>query len=305
MELYWAGKEITQHVNITGCVHKDASHGRSDSLILTLDHASTWYRWGPEEDDEIRIFHENDDTGNMYLNAVIPIGDQYRVIATSLKRAAARKAWASWQKTSLQTLFNQCAAECGMTAKIYGTEGTLDIPYAIRENEGCAAFLDRIGRREGIAVKAYNGAFRGIGITYAQNRKADMTITISAKQEGVTYKRRENTKYTGITVRTPYAAAMARDTAAKGNNTPTLTRLPALNNAQAGRWARGLLLDHNREAEEIRIETKLDTRLTAMARVDITGGTDMDGAWIVDEAEHDLHNRNTTARLLRVIDSIL
>ena len=77
-----------------------------------------------------------------------------------------------------------------------------------------------------------------------------------------------------------------------------------MDNAQAGRWARGLLLTHNREAEEIRLETTLNTRLSAMARVDVNGGTDMDGNWIVDEAEHDLYNKTSSVRLLRVIGTI-
>lgn len=304
MELYWAGRNITQYVNITGCVHRDVSHGRSDSLELTLDHASTWYKWGPEEDDEIRVVHEQDDTGILYLNTVIPTGNQYRILATSLKRSAARKAWGSYRNTTLQRLFEQCAAECQMSGKLYGIDGKLEIPYVLRENEGCAAFLDRIGSREGIAVKALNGAFRGIDLLYAQGRKAEMTISISANQEGVIYKRQDNTKFTALTVKTPWATATARDTAAKGNNAPVYTHLPAMNNAQAGRWARGLLLAHNRQAEEITLDIGLNTRLSAMTRVDITGDTDMTGEWITDEVEHDLFQKTTTAKLLRVIDTI-
>lgn len=305
MELTWAGRDITPYVTITGCVHRDASHGRSDSLELTLDHASTWYRWGPEEDDEIRVTHDRDDTGVMYLNAIIPTGDQFRVLATSLPRAAARKTWGSYRKTTLEKIFESCGAECRMGGKLYGIDGKLEYPYLLRENEGCAAFLNRIGNWEGVAVKALNGAFRGIAVNYAQERKAEMEITIRANQEGVTYKRRDNMKFTGLTVRTPWATATARDTAAKGNNAPVLTHLPAMNAVQAGRWARGLLLMCNRQAEEITLEIGLNTRLTAMTRVDIDGNTDMSGRWIVDTAEHDLFHKTSSVRLLRVIDTIL
>lgn len=305
MELYWAGRDITPYVNITGCIHRDVSHGRSDSLELTLDHASTWYKWGPEEDDEIRVVHNEDDTGVMYLNTVIPTGDRFRVLATSLPRAAARKAWGSYKNTTLEKMFETCGAECRMGGKLYGIDGKLEYPFLLRENEGCAAFLNRIGSWEGVAVKALNGAFRGIGILYAQERKAEMEITIRANQEGVTYKRRDNTKFTGLTVKTPWATATARDTAAKGSNAPILAHLPAMSSTEAGRWARGLLLTHNRQAEEITLEIKLNTRLAAMTRVDIDGNTDMNGRWIVDTAEHDLHNKTTSVRLLRVIDTIL
>ena len=59
MELTWNGRNITDSVNITGCVHRDVSGGRSDCLELTLDHASRWYSWNPQEDDEIIITHGN------------------------------------------------------------------------------------------------------------------------------------------------------------------------------------------------------------------------------------------------------
>ena len=304
MELTWNGKDITQSVNITGCVHRDVSSGRCDCLELTLDHASRWYSWNPEEDDEIILSHGNYSTGKLYLNTIIPDADQYRILATSLKRAAARKAWASYANMTLQGIMEKCAAECGMDGKLYGIDGALEYPYVLRRNEGAAAFLNRIGEWEGIMIKALNGALRGVCVTYAQDRSAVESIEITSKQEGVTYKRRDNTKYTGLTVQTPWGKATARDAAANGNNAPILTHLPAMNNAQAGRWARGLLLMHNRQAEEIRLDMSLNTRLIAMARVEITGSTPMTGQWIVDESEHDIFNGRTGARLLRVIDTI-
>ena len=72
----------------------------------------------------------------------------------------------------------------------------------------------------------------------------------------------------------------------------------------AGRWARGLLLHHNRRAETLRLQSELNAGLTAMARIDIESATDMDGAWIVDEVEHDMVDSRTTARLLRCLTTI-
>lgn len=304
MELYYQGRNITEHVNITGCVHRDVSGGRCDCLELTLDHASVWYRWGPQEDDEIILSEGEYSTGTLYLNAVIPLGDQYRVLATSVKRAAARRAWGSYHETTLQKLFDACAGECQMESRLYGIDGNLPYPYVLRRNEGAAAFLQRLGQWEGLSVKAVNGAFRGIGVEWAQGREPELSMEITSTQEGVTYRRRENLKYTGLTIQTPYARATARDTAAQGNNAPILTHLPARDNAQAGRWARGLLLMHNRLAEELSIDMGLNTGLSAMSRLEVTGGTDMSGQWMAEEVEHDFFHRRTAVKLLRVIDTI-
>ena len=70
---------------------------------------------------------------------------------------------------------------------------------------------------------------------------------------------------------------------------------------QAMRFARGLLMMHNREAERLNISTTFDAGMTSMIRVDVEGNTDANGQWLVDEVEHDLHNGQSTAKLLRVL----
>ena len=79
----------------------------------------------------------------------------------------------------------------------------------------------------------------------------------------------------------------------------------ARDNAQAGRWARGLLRAMNRKAETLIMDTVFDPTMTAMARVDVTGGTDADGSWLVEEAEHDLIDETTRVTLHRAITSVI
>lgn len=304
MRLVWNGKDITEYCEIAGCIHRDAAGGKSDSLELRLDRASVWYRWGPEEGDEIEVTEDGYTTGKMYLTAIIPQGDQFRVLGSSVSPAANRTAWAGFENVTFKTLMERCAAECGMTGKIFGMKENLVIPYALRRGEGCAAFLDRIGRAEGFKIKAYNGAFRAIYLPFAEEQEPSCRLTLTAKQEGVSYRRRSNAKYTGLTVLSPWAKATAKDMTAPGNNVRIITCLPAMNNIQAGRWAQNLLWDHNRQAEQITMEQRLNTAMAALSRVDIDGGTDMDGEWIVEEAEHDLKNRTSYAKMYRVMDSV-
>lgn len=304
MRLFWNGKEITEYCSITGCNYRDAAGGKSDTLELTLDRASVWYRWGPEDGDEIEITETGLETGIMYLTAVIPVRDQYRILASGLKAAANRKTWAAFENMSLRALVERCAAECGMTGKVFGMEDELLIPYAMRKGEGCAAFLSRIGRAEGFKIKTWGGAIRAIYLPWAERQPVSARLNIDAKQEGVTYRRRKNAKIASLTVMSPWAQATARDTDAEGANDKTITTLPAMNAAQAGRWARNLLREINRQAEELTIEQTYNPAMAAMTRVEITGGTDMDGEWLIEEAEHDLKNKTTSARMLRVLEGI-
>lgn len=302
MNLIYEGTDITPFVNITRCVHRDVSGGRADSLELEMDHAETWYRWKPQTDDTIRLRHGGYDTGTLYLNSILPQRDKYIILATSLPAAARRKAWGSYRAETLKNIFEKCAAECGMEASLYGLDGGLFYPFVLRQNEGNAAFLNRLGEWEGATVKAFNGVFRAIGVDYAQRLKAAHNITITTHQDGVGYIRRENTKYSGLTICTPYAQASAYDVHTAYYHQKLLTHLPARDNTQAGRWARGLLMMNNRKAEELTISGSFNAGMSAMMRVDVDGNTDANGEWIVDESTHDFVNERTRVKMLRVVD---
>ena len=302
MQLIYEGTDITPFVNITRCVHKDVSHGRADCMELEMDHAEAWYRWKPQTDDRIRLRHGGFDTGELYLNTVLPRGNKYAILATSLPAAARRKAWNSYRNETLETLFEKCAAECGMTARLFGVDGGVHYPFILRQNEGCAAFLNRLGEWEGAAVKAFNGAFRAIDIAYAQTLDAVQKIRITTDQDGVIYTRRENIKYSGISISSVHAHVSAYDPAVFGHNQPVISGLPVRDGEQAKRWSRGLLLANNRRAEELTINGGLNTQMSAMVRIDVAGNTDATGKWIADEVTHDFVDGRTCTKLLRVIE---
>ena len=130
------------------------------------------------------------------------------------------------------------------------------------------------------------------------------TITIDTKQPGVNYTRMETGKYSSLTLKTPYVCATANDNGAAPGNPFTISSLPAREIVQAGRWARGTLLAHNRQAECLKVNSIFNPSMTALVRVDVEGTTDANGQWIVDEVEHDLINLTSETKMLRVITTI-
>ena len=304
MELYYQGSDLSNIVNVTGCIHRDVAGGRADSLEIEFDHAAVWYSWGPQIDDVIRVIQNGYDTGAMYLNTVLPEGDKYRVIATSLPSSATARAWYSFRDTTLEKIMDRCAAECGMSYKLFGMDGATHYTYLLRRYEGCAALLDRLACMEGMFVKAYNGTFRAMSIDYIQEREAVKRFHVMADQEGTRYIRQENKRLSALTIRTPYSEATARDSLAVGRLKKTITDIPACTSIEAGRWARGLITHNNRQAEQLTISCTFDQTLAALNRIDIDGSTDASGAWVVEEAEHDIRNGRTRAKLLRVIETI-
>lgn len=299
MEIYYQGTDITDMVQVNACIVRDTAAGRCDSLELEFGNAAGWYSWGPEEDDQIIVAHNGYDSGVMYVNRILPEDGKYRIMAASLPCKARAKENKSYIGKTIEEIMRSCAALSGMAFQMYGVDGGTIIPYIERVNEGCAAFLYRLLTLESAALKCVNGKYTAISFAYAQAMSASQSVELLANQEGTRY-RRSGMMYKSLTLKTPYAQATAEDTLVASSHTSlTVNDVPALDDIQAGRWARGKLLYLNRQCESVVIQNDFNPGLTALSRVDITGDTDASGEWLVDEVEHDIKNLTSTATMRR------
>lgn len=304
MEIFYQGYDITVWARVTKCVSRDTAGNRCDSLDIEFENAAGWYNLEPKEDDQIIVSHNGYDTGIMYVNTILPENGRFRIFATSLPCAARAKGYQSFTGKTIEEIIRACAMSSGMNFQIFGIDRNTVIPYIQRDNEGCAAFLYRLLTMEGAALKCVNGMYTAIGITYAQGRDPHQTMEITADQAGMEYKRSGQT-YRLLTVETPYAKATAEDV-----NVPSshggITRndVPARNDVVAGRWARGLLLDLNRQSETVIMPSTFNVGYTAMTRIDIEGSSDAVGQWLIQEAQHDFVELKSTATMHRCVTSI-
>lgn len=304
MEIYYQGTEITDMVQTRKCIVRDGSGERCDSLEVEFENAAGWYSWGPAKDDQILVAHNGYDSGIMYVNTILPKDGKFRILAAALPCKARKKGNQSYIGQTIEEIMRSCAFASGMDFQIFGIDRNMKIPYIEREDAGCAAFLYRFLTLEGAVLKCVNGKYTAIGIEYAQSREAEQSIEVLAQQEGTQYKK-AGASYKSVTVKTPYAEATAEDTSVPESGTRmTVNCLPAMNDVQAGRWARGKLLHLNRQSELVTVQNEFNPGLSAMSRIDIEGDTDANGQWLVEEAEHDLINLTTSARMHRCIVTI-
>lgn len=304
MNLYYQGTDITGYVRMRSCVVRDSAGERCDSLKIELDDAKTWIGWGPQEDDKIRVTHGGYDSGTLFLHTILPENGVYTLLATALPCGARKKEYRSFTGKSLEEIMRSCGMVSGMGYALFGLDGRITIPYIQQENEGCAAFLRRLLQAEGAELKCVNGKYTGIGILYAQELPASQSLELTPSTDKAEYRRSGNS-LRSLTVRTPYGSATATDAAVSSSHSRTVRNdLPARDSAQAGRWARGLLLAENRKCESLTLETAFNIGFTSMTRINITGSTDATGEWLVQEAEHDFINLTSRAVLHRCIRSI-
>lgn len=305
MEVFYQGTNITDMVQVRKCISRDAAGNRCDSLDIEFENAAGWYSWGPQEDDQIVVSYNGYDTGILFVNTILPVDGFFRIYATALPCAARARGYQSFTGKTIEEIMRACAMSSGMDFQIFGIDGRTIIPYIQREYESCAAFLHRLLKLESAALKCVNGLYTAIGIEYAQSRAAHLTMELTADQPGVEY-RREGRTLKALTVETPWATATAEDAnVPSGHMSVTRGDVPARDSLQAGRWARGLLLDANRRCERLTLDSTFNPGFTAMTRIDIEGGTDATGEWLVEEVEHDFIELNSTAKLHRCVSSVI
>lgn len=304
MRLFYEGTDITGSVDIVKCEYRDAGGGRGDSMEIILENAGDWMRWGPQRGDRIRAELDGCGTGDMYLAAMLPDSGRYRILASALPHTARQKKSQSYENMSLSGIMAACAAECGMNYDLFGTDGAWKYPYTIRHDESAPAFLSRILLREGCVLKAYSGKLNAISISYAQDLAPIDEIELNADDEGVSHIVREDIRLSSMIMMTPYAAGRAVDTAQDSGLYAQHASFPAADSVTAARWARGMLLMHNRTAETLSIASAFRPKWYALARMDITGSSDANGEWMIDECIHDFTAGRSTAKLVRCIRTI-
>lgn len=304
MKIFYEGVDITSRVRVAEAVFHDYSGGKCDSLELVMGDAGSWHRWNPQLDDKIMLTRDGYSTGTLYLNAVMPEEGNYRIIATAAPSTARKKESKSFENRTVGEIMAQCAAECGMKWKLWGIPPHTKYAYISRRAESAAAFLSKIAEMEGATLKVFDGTFLMISITEAQELPALETMRLKANQTGTVYTKNELRKTGRLTVIAPFGSVSAEDPGAAGSHEETETMLPAGDAVTAGRWARGLLLCANRRAEQLTVQDKFHPGWTAMVRVDVTGDTAANGAWLVDNVCHDFVNGTSRAEFVRKVTTV-
>lgn len=302
MLVYWNGTDVTDYVNVTRCVCSDRARG-ADLLEIEFDRASVWSTWrrdDPRDAETVEVVLGEYTTGEMYVTTLLPCGDRFRVLATSLPPVMRACAWQSWKGAKVADILEEGAALCGMALRLYGMDGANRFAYLARQGQSFACFLDWLGAREGFCIKSEKGYFRAVDLEWAAARDPVQTIYAEESDENENVQRtlRAGEKWTTLTLEGP-CQAVWNDSGAAGGHAQSLEGEPLTDAAQASRWAANLGMEHNGEMETVEIETGFSERVTALENIALTGAMDTAGLWTCWEAEHDLYNERTRMTLRR------
>ena len=305
MQLLYEGVDITDRIGISAAITTDGAGGIADGIRLTLFDAADWIRWGPKADDRIAIEDDGYRSGNMYIDTLDPDGDMYRLTAYSMPSAARNTKWASYEHVTLFELTSIIAGELGMGAALHGIGGGIFFPYLIRKNETALGFLRRILAFEGAVVKCFDGQLVVVGMLWAQEQPAIRALTLGTDMSGAKPMRLGTGGYNRCTMLYPGGRGTAVATQSSADGDLTLSDVPIFDNIQAGRWARGGLLQEIRGYDQLQWAMAFDPALTGLTRFDLHAPGDLSGEWIVEQVEHDHIERRSNCLFYRCVHGIV
>ena len=246
MKLTYEGNDIYGDVSINYCVHEMNAEKYSDTLSIRFnDPKGVWSKWNPQTGDEIAFEKEASKTGRMYIHSLRAENGLYTIRAMSMPVSGQVRQSRSWEGLRFLRLANQIAEEHGLTFKNYGCTDYL-YTYMAQRNETDFELFYRVCMPDGNQMLIYDGNL----IAYNEQQMESQTPveTLEVGEDGVfVYEDVSNQSYGSAEVASGIYSGVFKDPNTK--NTRILrpdVSLQVTSNAEAARFARGLLRNANK-----------------------------------------------------------
>jgi hypothetical protein len=285
--------DITKEVTIYSAIHEMFSGERSDSLVLRFnDMNKQWDKWNPGPGTTIVYRNGGASTGIMYLYATLPEEGYYTIKAFSMPLSGTIKMTKSWERVHLSQLGAEIAERNGLTYENYGMNDII-YEYIAQENETDFKFLGRVCRLESAILLVYDGKL----IIASEKYLEGIEPTEELSTAGTEFEGEDNSSLL-------YGSALVECGSYRGlfktsDNGRILTPdkpLQCTSNAEAVRFASGLLRDKNKGMVRGSIKDNIIPALTAGTMINIKNdrAASWSGAFFISKVRHDYGNRKST-----------
>ena len=261
----------------------------SDELLLKLnDTRELWDRWSPKKGDTIAVEDGAAKTGKMFVESVVPESGLITLRAYSAPQSTKDKRSKSWEKVKFLQLIQEIAGRHGLTVETYGiTDQTYD--YVEQNNLPDFAFLQARCTLEGAAFLVYDGKLVVYDEAYMEGQQPVDTITITPAND---FEYRDEGAYAYGSAEAVNGGLTGTFSAPAGGDKVLRKILPfrMTDQAEADRFAKGLLRDANQEATVATLWTGTLLREYAAGSVvtlSTEGVASWDGTAFVSRIRHD------------------
>lgn len=296
MKLYYNGTDIYNDVSVNYCVHEMFAEKQADTLVIRFnDPRGVWSKWNPAAGDTLRFQEGASDTGKMFIHSMKPENGLFTIRAMSMPRSEATRKSKTWEGVRFLQLANELAANNGLTFKNYGCKDQV-YPRLRQDNETDFALFSRLCMLEGCQMLIYDGFLMAYNEQYIE--KQTPAGTLEVKENGnFSYQDNRAACYGSCEVSS--GSFYGKFKAPNAPNTTVLrpeTAIPVTSNAEAARFAKGLLRNANKYGRTGQFSKSLLTGYAAasLLKLETDKASAWDGTVFVYKVRHDFVGNKST-----------
>ena len=296
MRLTYKGSDIYKDVSVNYCVHEMYAEKQSDTLVVRFnDPKGAWSKWNPQTGDEITFEKESSRTGRMYIHSLRPENGLYTIRAMSMPISGKVRQSRSWEGLRFLRLGNQIAEAHGLTFKNYGCADYL-YSYMAQRNETDFELFYRVCIPDGNQMLIFDGNLIAYNEQQIEAQTPAGTLTVG--DDGVfTYEDISNQSYGSAEVASGIYSGTFIDPNAKSTRLlrPEVP-LQVTSNAEAARFARGLLRNANKNEKNgtFARDLMLGYAAASVIRLETPKASAWNGPVFVTKVRHDyIANKST------------
>ena len=296
MNLYYNETDIYNDVSVNYCVHEMFAEKQADSLVIRFnDPKGVWSKWNPAAGDEIRFAEGSSDTGKMFVHFIKPENGLITIRAMSMPKSGAIKKSKSWEGVRFLQLGKEIAENHGLTFVNYGCKDHL-YEYLTQNNETDFALFSRVCMLEGYQMLIYDGKLVAYNEAYIESQPPAGNLEVG--QNGIfTYQDNRASCYGSCEVSS--GSCFGKFEAPNAPTTAVLRpdkAIRATSNAEAARFAKGLLRNANKYGRTGQFSKALLTGYAAASLLNLTTpkASAWDGTVFVYKVRHDYVKNKST-----------
>lgn len=293
-QITYNGEDISGSVKSIQAVHDMyAGNRQADTLALVFeDEEAKWSGWGAAPGDTVTYRNGGTSTGRMYVSGVENAGGYTTLRASSIPQKARQRRTKSWESVWLAQIGAETASRFGFSFLLSGMADQ-NYKYIAQDNETDIGFLGRIARMEGGCLVAYDGRIVFYGEQELET--AEPAVKIDASDGSFEIYDQSGDLYGGAKV---YAGACKGSYTADPSNGRILIPegLHPTTDAEAYRWAKGLLRSANKGARSCRLQRDIMRELSAGITVSLAGAEppEWNGTMFLYHVRHEYDRERTT-----------
>lgn len=296
MKLYYNGTDIYNDVSVNYCVHEMHAEKQADTLVLRFnDTKGVWSKWNPAAGDTLRLTEGASNTGKMFIHSMTPENGLFTIRAMATPQSAATRKSRSWEGVRFLQLGNEIAASHGLTFQNYGCADQV-YPYLKQENEGDLALFSRLCMLEGCQMLVYDGKLLAYNERYIEGQTPAGTLTVG--DNGV-FAYQDNRARCYGSCEVSSGGFFGKFKAPNTKSTTVLRPekvIPVTSNAEAARFAKGLLRNANKYGHTGKFSKELLTGYAAasLLKLSTKKASAWDGTVFVYRVRHDFVGNKST-----------